>query len=75
MQSFLRFYVLNVTVACPDYPAARKARAMLLSIGLVYNLAAVVLPCAVCVVVLLLMRLGMMRADAVSAETARPQIT
>jgi hypothetical protein len=68
--------VLNVTVACPDYPAAREARAMLLSVGLVYSLPVVLLPFAVCVVaVLLLMRLGMMRADDVSAETARPQIT
>ena len=36
---------------------------MLLGVGLVYNLAGVVLPCTVCiVVVLLLMRLGVMRA-------------
>ena len=49
---------------------------MLLSVGLVYSLPVAMLPFAMGVVaVLLLMRLGMMRADAVSAETARPQIT
>jgi hypothetical protein len=52
-----------VMVACPDCPAAREARAMFLDVDLLFNLAAVVLPFAVCVViVLLLMRIGMMRA-------------
>jgi hypothetical protein len=55
--------VLMVMVACPDCPAAREARAMFLDVDLLFNLAAVVLPFAVCaVIVLLLMRIGMMRA-------------
>ena len=49
-------------VACPDCPGVREARAMFLGVDLLYNLAAVVLPFAVCIVVVLLsMRLGMMR--------------
>lgn len=49
-------------VACPDCPATSEAGAMFLDVDLLFNLTAVVLPFAVCVVVvLLLMRLGMMR--------------
>ena len=35
--------------ACPDCPAARYARAMLLDVELVFNLVATLLPLAVCI--------------------------